>query len=177
MAASFTIGSGIANYIAAIRVDVADDDSSDYKYTDAQLKDIVVKSLREINLIIGTAFLYYPTPSGIAPLPTDSQAALIVALSECYVARRARSAAVRKGIRVRSGEEEIDTTAAFSGHDSIVKEDCDRFNRLLVEYLDKTDGAADNGKLIWHGEQRQYEDETHDGQASHTRWYDSIFDP
>lgn len=177
MATAFILGSGIANFITAVRADLGDDGST-LTYTNAQLIEIIKKSIRDINMLIGTAFYYYPTPSGIAPLPTEAQGSLIIAYSECLIARRAQKAAVRKGIRVRSGEESIDTTAAFGGYSQMVKDDCDRFNKLFAKYMDTAagGGAAEHGDLYWHGNQRIYEDEDHDGQESHTRWYDSPFD-
>lgn len=175
MATAFVLGSGINNFISAVRTDIGDDGTTQ-TYTDSQIVELLKKSIRDVNLMIGTSFYYYPIPSGIAPSPTDAQGALIIAYTECLVARRAQKAAVRKGIRVKSGEESIDTTAAFGGYAQMVKDDCGRFNNLLSEYMNNIDGAATNGELIWYGNSHVYEDEDHDGQSSTTRYYDSPFD-
>jgi len=174
---AFVWGSGLSNYISAVRVDISDDTVGSYTYTDIQIIEIFKKSMLELNLLIGSTFEYHPSNSGISPTPTSDQSALLVALVECKINKRARSSAVSKGIKVKSGEESIDTTAAFAGYKELINESCGYFKDLLREYLSKAGGAATYGKLIWHGEQRLYEDERHDGQGSHIRYYDSPFDP
>lgn len=176
MATAFVWGSGLSTYISAVRADIADDSASP-TYTDTQMINIFKKSMLELNLLIGTSFQYYPANSGIFPQPTSDQAALLIALTECKISKRARSSAVSKGIRVKSGEESIDTTAAFGGYKDLIADTCGYFKDLLIEYLRKNRNAATYGDLIWHGNQRIYEDHDHDGQADHTRYYNSPFDP
>jgi hypothetical protein len=91
--------------------------------------------------------------------------------------------AVSKGIRIRSGQDEVDTTAAFGGYKSAVSNVCDELKEAIEDYLDEAEKAAgystvaDDGAMIWYGDQRKYEDVDHDGQYDErVHPFDSEFD-
>ena len=116
----------------------------------------------------------------IVPTPDSSIYDLILLQIECLIVKQTRRSAVSKGIRVRDGDSEIDTTAGFGGHDAVVKDICGELDNALKD-MDWTDGGVlDTGTdsmIIWYGNSRIYADMDHDGEGSgETKDYSSPFD-
>ncbi len=164
----FILGSGISNYVEAIKNDFGEDTD----YTNTDYVNLVIKAIRRVNWRINTLFSYYPTVSGISPVPTEQQADIIVAQAECLLSKRMRSKAVSKGIMVKDGDSQIDTTAAFGGYKDLVDDNCQNLEKLIALYM--SENCA--GELITHGDQNTQVEEYHNGDANHTRDYSSPFD-
>jgi len=156
--------------------------------TDAELNVIVQKSVDRINFKLqlqGTSEeLTFDTNTGqICPAPNGTIRAFVVMQSECLIVKRRMGDAVSKGIRVRDGESEIDTTAGFKGHKDIISTVCGQLDACIAQYLkDKAlgvfgeTGAAQHGDLIWAGNSRIFEDADFDGDAFTTKDFRSPFD-
>jgi hypothetical protein len=104
---------------------------------------------------------------------------LLLLQTECLIAKKRHFDAVSKGIKIKSGSDEVDTTAAFRGYQDVSKSICNELNDALVEFTDLLKkGATENyADMIWYGNQRKYEDVDHDGQHQERRHpFDSGFD-
>lgn len=105
---------------------------------------------------------------------------LLLMQAECLIAKKQHFDAVSKGIRIRSGTDEVDTTAAFGGYNDVSKDICNELKDALEDFSEFLDKAVTEtyGSLIWYGNQRKYEDADHDGQYNEPRKhpFDSAFD-
>jgi hypothetical protein len=119
--------------------------------------------------------------------PADIFQALLVMQTECLIAKKDHFEAVSKGIRIRSGQDEVDTTAGFGGYGDVSTSICEELEDLLDAYQEQLEkeeseteyGAIANyGQMVWYGNQRKYEEADHDGQYSEPRKhpFDSEFD-
>lgn len=166
---------------------LADDvilDLGDNGLTWAKASGLIVKSVRRLNRrlrIAGTSSAMAIHTSGyVTNILNDTFEDFLVMQAECFAVKRGYSEAVSKGIRIRSGEDEVDTTSGFRGYANIVGNICQELTDAIKDYLKDTygDDALLNasGKLIWYGTQRRREDYTKDGDRAGTRYYDSPFD-
>lgn len=118
--------------------------------------------------------------SGIITAPDCGVIDILILQTECMIAKTNQGEAVDKGIRIRSGQDEVDTTAAFGGYDSAVKNVCEELKDAIEDYLKEAEYGANtaaNAGLIWYGEQRKYEDAEHDGQHYERKHpFDSMYD-
>ncbi|RKY43061.1 MAG: hypothetical protein DRP85_00770 [Candidatus Makaraimicrobium thalassicum] len=83
---------------------------------------------------------------------------LIILQAECLIAKKLRFEAVSRGIRIRSGTDEVDTTASFGGYDDNVESVCGELEKALEDYK-KTlaeSNVSDYGALIWYEDQKEY---------------------
>jgi hypothetical protein len=104
---------------------------------------------------------------------------LLLMQAECFIAKKQQFDAVSKGIRIRSGTDEVDTTAGFGGYRDVSKSACDELKDALDEFVDAVNkgSAEEYGELIWYGNQRKYEDAYHDGDYYERKHpFDSAFD-
>lgn len=183
-------GNDITNMIRFIRMDIGDDGTTQ-TYTDAQLMTMVQKSTMRVDAAIancltskgGTAvsggFAQFeqalsgstPQASGTFILPSGASASglpdpifnLILLKTECMLAKRAHFDAAGKGIRVRDGDTEIDTSVSFAGLASLVNDSggpCAEFEKMLNGYCDwihrTTEGDVTKyGTIIWAGTTRK----------------------
>lgn len=174
MATPFVLGSGITNYVDALKQDIGTDST----YTDTDYINLIVKSIRRINVRIGSAFAYYPTCSGIGPTPTESEGDLIVAQAECLWSKRKRSEAViggHGGLKIVDGDQSIDNTIALNGNDAVVKDFCGDLEKMIAAYLQQD--ATVLGYMIWEGNQEVLPEHDHDGDVGDpNREYQSPFD-
>lgn len=180
LSASFT---NADNIFELVKLDI--DEST---LTDGQLENILNKSLKWLNFklrLTGTSSeLSYDESTGlISPTPNSTIFSFIIMRMECLILKRRQASAIRTGIKVRDGDSQIDTTASFSGHKDVVRDVCGELDKCIERYLDDLaqgvfgdGGAANNGGLIWHGNQRILEDADHDGQAFQTRDFRNPFD-
>lgn len=150
------------------------------EFTDAEYNDFVNKAVKRVNrklcLTSTSDQMVFDTGTGIiTPTPNDTLLDIIVLQIECFVVTRDRKTAVGKGIRVKDGETEIDTTASFGGFDAQVKAICQELKDAVSDYLNKQDKEAfsdvvsENAEVIWYGNTRICEDLLHSGQGSNTR--------
>ena len=171
-ATAYILGSGVAPYIDAIKVDFGDPTD----ITDAKLRDLLVKSIRRINIKIGTSFEYFAASSGIVPTPTEVEAELILLQAECLYAKRRYATAVSKGIKIKDGDTSIDTTGSFGGQSEVKNDVCKELDDLIMRYRMDSAGASTNGECIWHGNTYSEYDHDHGGYDYHTRTYKSPTD-
>jgi hypothetical protein len=164
----------IDNTIEQVKTNIA---ATDTELTDNQWEILVVKALARLNRRLGISLSYNESTGTIVPTPNDTVHDLIILQIECMLAKRRHAEAVSKGIRVRDGDSEIDTTAGFGGYKTVVGDVCGELEKAIQDYLINTEGPGEHGDTVWHGNTPVYDDHDHDGQADHTRWYDSPFDP
>lgn len=166
MSTAFILGSGLQNYIDA----VSDDLNPASTISNEQIAAIIVKSIRRINLKLETSFQYIVGSSGIVPTPSETLGAFIVMQAECLLAKMIRSTAISKGIRVRDGDSEIDTTAGFSGQNDLVNDICGELDKMISQYraglIGDNDIASRYGQIIWYGNSKIIEELDHDGEGS-----------
>ena len=179
-------GNEITNMIRFIRMDIGDDGATQ-TYSDAQLMTMVQKATMRVDASIanclnskggtstsggfvqfeqatsGSTFL----ASGTFVLPsgglTDPLFNLIMLKAECMLAKRAHFDAAGKGIRVRDGDTEIDTSVSFGGLASLVNDKggpCAEFDNMLAGYCDYVHRATEGdvtkyGTIIWAGTTRK----------------------
>lgn len=169
MEAAFT---NIDNIIDIIKIDMG----LTTEYTDSQYETLISKALRRLNRKIGTSLSISQTTGTIDPSPTDTILDLIILQTECLIAKNRRGQAVSKGIRVRDGDSSIDTTASFSGHESVVRDYCDELDKAIDDYRAISDGAATYGDIVWYGNSPVTEELDHDGESYNDRDWTSPFD-
>lgn len=170
--------SGIEEIAQQIKTDIA---ATATELSDEAIKIFIIKSLDRLNIKLmleGTdAELSFDDGNGVVvPTPSSSIKALIVMQAECLIVKKRQSDAVRKSIRVRDGESEIDTTAGFGGHGDVVNNVCDELKDAIEAFLRSQGGPEQHGDLIWHGNQRLFEEANHDGQAFRRKDMRSPFD-
>ncbi len=157
------------------------------EFTDSEYNDFVNKAVKRVNrrlCLTGTSNqMIFDTGTGIiTPAPNDTLLDIIVLQIECFVVTRDRKTAVGKGIRVKDGETEIDTTASFGGFDQQVKAICGELDEAVKEFLRKADKASfsdvvsNNADVIWYGNTRICEDLLHDGQGGNRRCHASPYE-
>jgi len=181
----FTVSTGLEGGFSGIE-DITNQIKTDIAATATELSDeaiqiFIVKSLDRLNMKLmleGTsAELSFDDSKGVVvPTPSSSMRALIVMQAECLIVKKRQADAVRKGIRVRDGESEIDTTAGFRGHGDVVSGVCKELEDAIAAFLRGQGGAEQHGDLIWHGNQRLFEEANHDGQAFKIKDMRSPFD-
>ena len=155
----------IANYVA--------DDIGDTTLTTDQLRGLVKKGILRINRRLAVAALDISIvvdddecmalfPSGYVNSLKD----FVIMQTECIIAKRQHMESVSKGIRIRSGSDEVDTTAGFGGQRDVVNSICSELDDAFGKFIETQNQStvAENAGLIWYGEQRKYEDADHDGQ-------------
>ena len=158
-------------------------------YTDTQWAYLADKSVRRINrklYLDGTDVelsISGVDSSGViirsdAGTITDALADIVLLQVECLVAKNIRRSSVSKGIKVRDGDSEIDTTASFGGHNQVVSDSCDELKDAISMYLvnDPESSAATYGALITYDNKNIIIDADHNGDSAGTRDYSSPFD-
>lgn len=184
------IGNDITNMIRFIRMDIGDDGSTQ-TYSDVQLMTMVQKSTMRVDAEIaacltakgGTAvsggYVQFeqalsgstPLASGRFILPSgsfnnglpDPLFNLVMLKSECMIAKRAHFDAAGKGIRVRDGDTEIDTSVSFAGLASLVNDQggpCAEYGKMLDGYCDFVHRSSEGdvtkyATIIWVGTTRK----------------------
>jgi len=169
--------------------DIAEDVSIDLgeMLTASGALDYVNKSIRRINRRLhftGTTNEVTIDASGIITFPDNAVADIMVLQMECLAVKTQQGEAVSKGIRIKSGSDEVDTTAGFGGYQNAVKNVCGELQQAIKDYLkeaekdERSDTLSEYGTLMWYGEQRKYEDVDHDGQYAEPNKhpFDSAFD-
>ena len=158
-------------------------DLGDNGLTGGKASGLILKAIKRLNrrLKLTSANQFTFSPSGyITHVTSDVLEDLIYLQTECMAVKRGYSAAVSKGIRIRSGQDEVDTTSGFKGYSDFAKSVCDELADAIKDYIQDTyaDDALLNakGKLIWYGTQRRIERYDHDGDAYGTRRSQSPFD-
>jgi hypothetical protein len=173
---------------------ITDDLTTSFNYDNGQLDDIIEdvkldmgltneftrqdyerflnKALKRLNRKLrytGTAnaLSYSSSTKNISPTPDNSIYDLILLQIECLISKERRRDAVGKGIRVKDGDTEIDTTASFGGHDAVVSDYCGELQEAIKDYLlHNVDSPADNADIIWYGSRKIEADMDHDGEGS-----------
>lgn len=174
--ASFT---NIDNLVDQIEIDLGLESTD---FTQTQYETIVLKALNRLNRKLGISgttseLTIDQTDSSIQPTPSTALHDLILLQADCIIAKNLRRTAIGKGIRVKDGPSEIDTTASFSGQDQMVRDFCDELNTAVAQYLSDLDGADQHGELITYDNTRIFTDSDHDGDGDgRTRDYRSPFD-
>lgn len=177
--------SNIDNIIEQLKLDLG---LRDTDFTQSQLETFIIKALNKINrslCLAGTdQELHLDETTGTITPPINSAGLDLILMSvECLIVRRDRRVAISKGIRVRDGDSEIDTTAGFVGQRELSQDLCNDYEKAIAQLLYNgcaiTEGGMDRipGDLIWYGNSRIYADMDHDGQGSgQTRDFSSPFD-
>jgi len=110
----------------------------------------------------------------------DSLADIVLLQVECLVAKNTRRSSVGKGIKVRDGDSEIDTTASFDGHNQVVTDACSELQMAIIQYLqsdpESSSDASKYGSLITYDDKFIITDVDHGGDSAGTRDYSSPFD-
>ncbi len=170
--------SNIQNIVDMVKLDLA---ISDDLFTEAEYVLFTQKAINKVNRCIcltGTdGELVFDEGTGtITPTPDSSIFDLIIMSIECLIAVRANNVAIGKGIRVKDGETEIDTTASFTGFKDITNRLCADFNDSCELYLTKQreadykTAAVSAGSVQWYGNRNICESMFHNGQGDgHTR--------
>ncbi|MHA2341931.1 MAG: hypothetical protein ACXADW_08630 [Candidatus Hodarchaeales archaeon] len=145
------------------------------EFTQAQYETFVSKAITRINRRIrltGTsdALSFNTTTGAITPTPNDSIFDLVLLQTECLIVKRVVRDVVGRGIRVKDGETEIDTTARFSGDREAVKDVCEELDDAIKDYLASGgDTSSRYADVIWYGNSRIIGTMDHDGQGSGRR--------
>ncbi len=134
------LGSGIQPYIDTVRATLGPNSTD---FTNEDLAAIVVYSANKINLklSLSPAIGYIPAASGFSPEPSDDIACFIVMQSNCTTAKKSSAIALGKGIRVRDGDSEIDTSVGFGGLGAFQDAICDELDELIELYRSGGIGA------------------------------------
>jgi len=169
--------------ISQIKIDLGLKDSD---FTDEQFAIFIIKALNKINLrlcLSGSETLKLNEFGNIVPKINEGGQELILLAIECLIQQRKRIISVGKGIRVRDGDSEIDTTAGFAGQKDLVTNICGDFDKAIVHILytgcSIIDGKASNvaGDMVWYGNSRIFANMDHDGDGNgETRDFSSPFD-
>ena len=174
--AAFVLGSGMQNYVDAVKADL----DPGTGISDVLIRDLIVKAVRRINLKLGSSVGYCPATSGLSPIPSETIGTFIVLQAECLLTKRIRSTAVGKGIKVRDGDSEIDTTAGFDGYRDQVEDICGELEQLINQYragiIGDNDIASKYGQIIWYGNSNIIADENHNGDGNFVRDESSPFE-
>ena len=180
LSTSFNYSTGdVDDIIEDIKVDLGLTD----EFTTSNYRRLIQKSLRRLNRRLrftGTsdAMSYTSSTNSIAPALTDTLRDILVLQVECLISKERRRDAVGKGIKVKDGDTQIDTTASFRGHDSVVSDFCGDLDEAIKDYLlHEVDSPADHAEVIWYGSRKLEADMEHDGEGSYdTIVYESPFE-
>ena len=145
------------------------------EFTDSELTTFVIKAINRLNRrleLTGTDDeLTFDTGTGtIVPTPNSTTQDFIVMQTECLLMKRDRRVAIGKGIRVKDGETEIDTTASFGGWDNAVNDICGELDDAIEKFIADEDkelyrSAFREARNIWYGNTNICEDLLHKGQG------------
>jgi hypothetical protein len=166
----------VAELVSELSLDIGDTE-----LTEENLRAFIHKAVNRLNRRLELAGLE-TTLSVDADcninFPNSALRDLIVLQAECLIAKRTQMEAVNKGIRIRSGTDEVDTTAGFGGLESVTKSVCEELDEAFQDYMENaaSDAVVDGGKLIWYGTQRTIADLEHDGDEYEQRRYKSPMD-
>lgn len=150
------------------------------EYTQAQFETFITKALNRLNrrlqLTDTTAELYFDDTTGtIQPTPNATIFDLILMQIECLIVKQARRTAVGKGIRVRDGDSEIDTTAGFGGHKDVVDDFCGELDAAINKLLYFL--ASTGGDIVNYANSYIFQIMSHQGDGSgEIRDFSSPFD-
>lgn len=114
------------------------------EFIEDQYRLFVTKALNRLNRCLcftGTANeLSLDTTTGaITPAPNSEIQDFIVMQVECLIVKRDNKIAIGRGIRVRDGETEIDTTAGFGGFRDFLQSVCGELDDACQRFLKKQD--------------------------------------
>lgn len=157
------------------------------EFTSEQLNTFIKKALNRLNRrleLTGTSGqLSLNTSTGlISPTPSPTILDFIVLQTECLITKRDRRVAIGKGIRVRDGETEIDTTASFRGWHDTVRDICDELKEAIEDFMEDEDKktyqtAFNDADNVWYGNSNICEDLFHNGQGDgRTRCIESPYE-
>lgn len=146
------------------------------EYTDAQLTSFIEKAINRLNRRLeytGTSneISLNSTTGVITPTPNSTIQDFLVMQTECLIVKRDRRIAVGKGIRVKDGETEIDTTASFRGFNDVVTDICGELDEAIKDFIEDEDkvtyqtAAAQNAENVWYGNSNICETMDHNGQG------------
>lgn len=181
MESVFSVSStvNLSDITDAVKIDLA---LSETKYTNAQYEIFLIKSLRRINRRLNFTdtddeLSYDKATNVVSPKPNSSLYDIIILQMECLVTKSGRSEAVSKGIRVRDGDTEIDTTAGFDGHNDVARDACAELEDAIKEYKWTMQNAAQDGYDVGYRNTKIIESMDHDGEGTgRSRDWSSPFD-
>lgn len=152
----------------AIRADIGDDNEEQApRFPDEKLDVFINTALKRLARRVELDITI--TDGELSRTPTSAEFDLIVLQTECLIATRERYSAIRKGVRVRQDENEVDTSVGLSPFLQAVSGEggvCTLLEEAIKQTLSQNSGAALYGENIWHGNRKLYEDVDHDGQGS-----------
>jgi hypothetical protein len=166
----------VAELVSEIALDIGETE-----LTEENLRAFVHKAVNRLNrrleLVGLTTTLSVDSDCNIN-FPDNALRDLIVLQAECLIAKRTQMEAVNKGIRIRSGTDEVDTTAGFGGLESVTQSVCEELEAAFKDYAENaaSDAVVEGGKLIWYGTQKTHVDLEHDGDSYERRRYKSPMD-
>jgi len=149
-------------------------------YTDEELAVFIKKALNRLNRKLrfcGTDLeMTFDSMTGeVTPTPNCTILDLILLQVECMILKSSRITAVGKGIRVRDGDSEVDTTAGFSGRNAVVSDACSELTDAIKDFLWQQ--TANDGEIIWYGNSRIIGIMDHNGEGTGAeRDFSSPFD-
>jgi len=145
------------------------------QYTEDELNLFIQKAVNRLNRRLeftGTANeLSIDAGTGaIIPTPDSTIQDFLVMQTECLIIKTDRRVAVGKGIRVKDGETEIDTTASFKGFKDVVDDICGELAQAVEDFLiDEVENtynvAFQDADNIWYGNSNICENLFHNGQG------------
>ena len=157
-----------------IRNDIGDDNPLNERFTDDQLNTFIDTGLKRLNRRIALTITI--TDGVLSAVPSSSQYDLIVLQTECIIGKRENYAAIRRGVRVKQDENEVDMSAGLGSFKEYVQGGvCQELEDALAEYIasgavELSSAVSDNAEIIWSGNQKVYEDIDHSGQQSERIW-------
>jgi hypothetical protein len=142
---------------------------SDTDFTQAELEGFIEKALNRLNRKLkwtGTSNeLSINSSTGlIEPTPNSSTTDLIIMQTECIMVKQLSRIAVGRGIRIRDGDTEIDTSVKFAGFGRIVDDYCNELNDAITNFL--VGESSSGGALVDYSTMRIKETMSHSGQGS-----------
>ena len=157
-------------------------------YTDAQWISLLDRSVGRINRklsLTGTDAELTLTSETYArsdaEAVTGSVGDIVLLQVQCLIAKALKRSAVSKGIKVKDGDSEIDTTAGLDGHGSVADDICQELEQAIIDYKvadpDGESGAAAFGDLVTYDNSEIITDVDHNGQTWVQRDSRSPFDP
>lgn len=150
--------------------------------SDASLTKLLKKTIFNINRrlqLTGTndQLVFNTSTNNITPSPNDDITVLILLQMEYFSLVEQRRIAVGRGIRIKDGDSEIDTTASFGGHDRVVLDMKKELDDAIINYMVYKRGPAQHAKDAWYANQRIFAIMSHDGEGSFIqREFTSPFD-
>lgn len=160
----------IGNIVENLKTDLG---LLDDAFTTGEFARFIDKAVKRINrrlCFTGTAAeLTFNTLTGqISPVPDSTICDFILMQAECMISKRNFNVGIRKGIRVKDGETEIDTTAGFGGFSDMIKSFCGELDEAVKEFFRKEhEDLYRNvtGEVVWYGNRNICEDLFHNGQG------------